>query len=78
MGGVSRSPLGDVCMKTLTYTEMSKQVQKRFAELAQQNANTPRPYLVVRIVEEFKSAQWNRKWPNTPAGEEIRCMLKAS
>lgn len=65
-------------MKTLTYTEMSKQVQKRFAELVQQNNTTPRPYLVVKVVEEFKDTPWNRKWPNTSVGEEIRLMLRVS
>jgi hypothetical protein len=65
-------------MRTLTYTEMSKQVQKRLTELVQQDSKTPRPYLVVRVVEEFKGSQWNRKWPNVPAGEEIRSMLKIS
>jgi hypothetical protein len=65
-------------MKTLTYTEMSKQVQKRFAELVQQDKTTPRPYLVVKVVEEFKNTSWSRKWPNTSVGEEIRLMLKVS
>lgn len=65
-------------MKTLTYTEMSKQVQKRFAELVQKESATPRPYLVVKVVEEFKNAAWSRKWPNVTGGEEIRLMLKAS
>lgn len=61
--------------KVLTYTDISKQAVEEFRVLKEKNPKTPRPYLVLEVIEKLKELSWQRKYPEIPAAAEIRNMI---
>lgn len=62
--------------KTLTYTDISKRALEEFRLLEQKNPKTPKPYLVLEVIEMLKTINWQRKYPEIPAATEIRTMIE--
>lgn len=61
--------------KVLTYTDVSKQALEEFKTLESKSPRTPRPYLILEVIEKLKGLTWQRKYPELPPANEIRCMI---
>lgn len=61
--------------KVLTYTDVSKQALEEFKILQSRSPRTPKPYLILEVIEKLKGLTWQRKYPDLPPATEIRNMI---
>lgn len=64
--------------KVLTYTDVSKQALEEFKTLQSKSPRTPKPYLILEVIEKLKGLTWQRKYPELPPANEIRNMIDSN